>query len=156
MQNTDYEFTLPRGFVDEAGKLHNVGVMRLATTLDEIAPVIRCSSSSQRGLSGNIVACQGGHPFGRLLTRSGGAARAFIRCRLCVFARFVHSNQLWGWQFTSPESRFDRNRMSKLPRQIFTGFVHAELLAHLTDWSLSSRNVQQNQKHSLNWQKLGV
>ena len=36
---TEFEFTLPRGYVDEAGNLHRHGVMRLATALDEIAPL---------------------------------------------------------------------------------------------------------------------
>jgi hypothetical protein len=36
---TEFEFTLPRGFVDQAGNLHRTGVMRLATAMDEIAPL---------------------------------------------------------------------------------------------------------------------
>jgi len=35
---TEYSFTLPRGFVDEEGTLHKKGVMRLATAADEILP----------------------------------------------------------------------------------------------------------------------
>jgi hypothetical protein len=33
---TEYPFVLPRGYVDEYGKLHREGVMRLATARDEI------------------------------------------------------------------------------------------------------------------------
>lgn len=36
---TEFEFTLPRGYVDESGGLHRHGVMRLATAMDEIAPL---------------------------------------------------------------------------------------------------------------------
>lgn len=36
---TEYEFTLPRGYVDPEGNLHRQGVMRLATAMDEIAPM---------------------------------------------------------------------------------------------------------------------
>jgi hypothetical protein len=36
---TEYAFTLPRGFVDADGDLHREGVMRLATGADEIAPL---------------------------------------------------------------------------------------------------------------------
>jgi hypothetical protein len=36
---TEYAFTLPRGYVDEAGKLHREGTMRLATARDEIEPL---------------------------------------------------------------------------------------------------------------------
>lgn len=33
---TEYEFTLPRGYVDQEGGIHRRGIMRLATALDEI------------------------------------------------------------------------------------------------------------------------
>ena len=39
MFKTEYEFTLPKGYVDKDGKLHKKGVMRLATAKDEIAPL---------------------------------------------------------------------------------------------------------------------
>ena len=36
---TEYEFTLPKGYVDEAGTVHRTGTMRLATAGDEILPL---------------------------------------------------------------------------------------------------------------------
>jgi len=39
MFQTEFEFVLPRGFVDKEGNLHKKGVMRLATAKDEIAPL---------------------------------------------------------------------------------------------------------------------
>ena len=33
---TEYPFTLPRGYVDEHGRMHRDGVMRLATARDEL------------------------------------------------------------------------------------------------------------------------
>jgi hypothetical protein len=36
---TEHEFTLPMGYVDEAGTLHRDGKMRLATAADEILPM---------------------------------------------------------------------------------------------------------------------
>jgi hypothetical protein len=35
---TEFPFTLPRGYVDDAGVVHRDGVMRLATARDEILP----------------------------------------------------------------------------------------------------------------------
>jgi predicted nuclease of predicted toxin-antitoxin system len=35
---TEFEFTLPKGYVDPDGVLHKKGVMRLATAADEILP----------------------------------------------------------------------------------------------------------------------
>jgi len=36
---TEFNFTLPHGYVDGEGNLHREGAMRLATALDEIAPM---------------------------------------------------------------------------------------------------------------------
>jgi hypothetical protein len=36
---TEYDFTLPMGYVDEAGTLHKQGKMRLSTAADEILPI---------------------------------------------------------------------------------------------------------------------
>lgn len=36
---TEYEFTLPRGYMDSTGTLHKEGTMRLATAADEILPL---------------------------------------------------------------------------------------------------------------------
>jgi hypothetical protein len=36
---TEFEFTLPVGYVDREGNLHKKGTMRLATAMDEIAPL---------------------------------------------------------------------------------------------------------------------
>lgn len=38
MLRTEFPFTLPRGFVDDAGTVHREGAMRLATARDEIYP----------------------------------------------------------------------------------------------------------------------
>jgi hypothetical protein len=39
MFQTEYEFTLPLGYLDGEGNLHREGVMRLATAADEILPL---------------------------------------------------------------------------------------------------------------------
>ncbi|MCT4621766.1 MAG: phage tail assembly protein [Marinisporobacter sp.] len=39
MFQTEYEFELPKGFVDASGTVHKKGVMRLATAADEILPM---------------------------------------------------------------------------------------------------------------------
>jgi len=36
---TEFEFTLPKGYIDEEGNLHKHGLMRLATAADEILPM---------------------------------------------------------------------------------------------------------------------
>lgn len=39
MLQTEFEFVLPKGYVDAEGNLHKNGVMRLATAADEILPL---------------------------------------------------------------------------------------------------------------------
>lgn len=39
MFQTEFDFTLPKGYVDSNGNLHNKGIMRLATAADEILPL---------------------------------------------------------------------------------------------------------------------
>jgi hypothetical protein len=36
---TEYQFTLPKGFIDDNGVLHREGTMRIATAMDEIGPL---------------------------------------------------------------------------------------------------------------------
>lgn len=44
---TEFEFTLPRGYVDGDGRLHRQGVMRLAQARDEIEAVEHPSVQAQ-------------------------------------------------------------------------------------------------------------
>ena len=36
---TEFEFTLPKGYLDSESNLHRKGIMRLSTAIDEIAPL---------------------------------------------------------------------------------------------------------------------
>jgi len=39
MIQTEFEFTLPKGYIDSDGNLHRKGVMRLSRAIDEITPM---------------------------------------------------------------------------------------------------------------------
>lgn len=39
MLQTEFEFVLPKGYLDGENNLHRHGLMRLATTLDEVSPL---------------------------------------------------------------------------------------------------------------------
>ncbi len=39
MLQTEFSFTLPHGDIDAEGTLHSEGIMRMATAMDEIAPL---------------------------------------------------------------------------------------------------------------------
>lgn len=36
---TEFEFTLPKGYLDEQGNVHRQGMMRLSRAIDEIVPM---------------------------------------------------------------------------------------------------------------------
>ena len=36
---TEFEFTLPKGYLDAQGNMHRRGIMRLSTAMDEIVPL---------------------------------------------------------------------------------------------------------------------
>jgi hypothetical protein len=62
---TEIAFTLPRGYVDERGNVHNEGTMRLATARDEIEPLREVNvRENQAYLSILLLA--------RTITRIGG------------------------------------------------------------------------------------
>jgi hypothetical protein len=64
---TEYEFTLPKGYVDRDGTLHRQGVMRLATALDEITPMRDLRVKSNPAYLVIIL-------LSRVITRLGGIA----------------------------------------------------------------------------------
>lgn len=52
---TTYPFSLPHGYVDAHGSVHRDGVMRLATAMDEIAPLKEAKVQSNPGYLGVIL-----------------------------------------------------------------------------------------------------
>ena len=64
---SEVAFELPYGFTDDAGNLHREGVMRLATTLDEIAPLNDQRSQQNQAYLGIIL-------IASVLVRLGGFA----------------------------------------------------------------------------------
>ena len=61
---TEYQFTLPCGYVDEAGNLHRGGTMRLATALDEVQPLSDARVRANEAYVGILL-------LSRVLTRLG-------------------------------------------------------------------------------------
>lgn len=62
---TEFEFTLPKGYIDEEGTLHTKGLMRLATAADEILPQKDPRAQSNPAYLDIIL-------FSRVVTRLGG------------------------------------------------------------------------------------
>lgn len=66
---TEFDFVLPKGFVDADGRLHRVGRMRLATARDELEPLrdARITSAEDPYLTVLVLA--------RVVTRLGSVDR---------------------------------------------------------------------------------
>ena len=64
MFQTEFEFTLPKGFLDASGNLHRKGVMRLAKAIDEILPLRDPRVKSNPAYSTIII-------LSRVITRLG-------------------------------------------------------------------------------------
>ncbi|MGI8768257.1 MAG: hypothetical protein ACR2I1_04010 [Propionibacteriaceae bacterium] len=65
---TEYAFTLPKGFVDDGGTLHRTGVMRLACARDEIEP-LRDARVKENDAYATVIV------LSRVVTELGSVAR---------------------------------------------------------------------------------
>jgi hypothetical protein len=52
---TEFEFTLPKGYLDPDGNIHRKGVMRLSIAIDEIAPLRDARVKSNPGYATIII-----------------------------------------------------------------------------------------------------
>lgn len=68
---TEFEFVLPKGYVDTEGTLHRKGTMRLATAMDEIAPMRDARVRSNQAYLSIIL-------LSRVITRLGTLASTEI------------------------------------------------------------------------------
>ncbi len=64
MFQTEFEFTLPKGYLDTEGNLHRKGIMRLAKAMDEIVPLRDPRVKSNPAYSTVII-------LSRVITRLG-------------------------------------------------------------------------------------
>lgn len=76
---TEVEFTLPKGYLDEHGVLHRRGVMRLATAADEILPLRDPRVQQNQAYLAVIV-------LARVITKLGDLANIDTRVIEALFA----------------------------------------------------------------------
>lgn len=76
---TEYPFTLPKGYVDEEGTLHRSGVMRLACARDEIDPLRDSRVKENESYSSIIV-------LSRVVTELGTVQRITTKTIEGLFA----------------------------------------------------------------------
>jgi len=88
MLQTEFEFTLPKGYLDADGNLHRKGVMRLARAMDEIVPMRDPRVKSNPAYATVII-------LSRVITRLGAldevtpaVVEDFFACDLSYLQKF--------------------------------------------------------------------
>ncbi|MBM0744553.1 hypothetical protein JOY44_23585 [Phormidium sp. CLA17] len=88
MLQTEFEFTLPKGYLDEAGNLHRKGVMRLATAIDEIVPLRDPRVRSNPAYATVIILSRVITKLGALEEISPQVVEGFFACDLSYLQKF--------------------------------------------------------------------
>ena len=85
---TEFEFTLPKGYLDEAGNVHRKGVMRLATAIDEIVPLRDPRVKSNPAYATVIILARVITKLGALEEISPQVVEGFFACDLSYLQKF--------------------------------------------------------------------
>ncbi|MDX2228486.1 MAG: hypothetical protein NW220_02530 [Leptolyngbyaceae cyanobacterium bins.349] len=88
MLQTEFEFTLPKGYLDEDGNLHRKGVMRLATAMDEIVPLRDPRVKSNPAYATVIILSRVITKLGALEDVSPHIVEGFFACDLSYLQKF--------------------------------------------------------------------
>lgn len=95
MLQTEFEFILPKGYLDEDGNLHRKGVMRLATAIDEIVPLRDPRVKSNPAYATVIILSRVIIKLGALEEVSPQVVEGFFACDLSYLQKFYrHINEL--------------------------------------------------------------
>lgn len=88
MLQTEFEFTLPKGYLDELGNLHRKGIMRLATAIDEIVPLRDPRVRSNPAYATVIILSRVITKLGALEEISPQVVEGFFACDLSYLQKF--------------------------------------------------------------------
>src|SRR4028119_2032436 len=88
MFQIEFEFTLPKGFLDADGNLHRKGVMRLAKAIDEILPLRDPRVRSNPAYATVIILSRVITRLGALEDVSPAIIEGFFACDLNYLQKF--------------------------------------------------------------------
>jgi hypothetical protein len=88
---TEFEFTLPLGYVDPEGNLHRNGVMRLATAMDEIAPLRDMRVQGNQAYLVIILLSRVIKKLGTITTINTGMIEKLFAADLAYLQEFYHT-----------------------------------------------------------------
>jgi len=95
MLQTEFEFTLPKGYLDSDGNLHRKGVMRLSRAMDEIVPMRDPRVKSNPAYATVIILARVITRLGALEEVSPAIVEGFFACDLNYLQQFYrHINEL--------------------------------------------------------------
>ena len=100
---TEFEFELPKGYVDQNGEVHKKGVMRLATAADEILPLRDPKVQQNSGYLTIIL-------LSRVITKLGTLSN--------VNTRVIEG--LFTMDLAYPQDMYQRINMSEMPHYELT------------------------------------
>ena len=96
MLQTEYEFTLPYGYVDGEGTMHRHGIMRLCTALDEVAAMQDARVRLNQAYLSILLLAQVVTRLGGDHGPGAGGDRTALFIRLCLSPGSVRSDQRSG------------------------------------------------------------
>jgi hypothetical protein len=99
---TEFEFTLPKGYLDPDGNLHRKGVMRLSTAIDEISPLRDPRVKSNPGYATIIILARVINCLGALDEITPSIVENFFTQDLNYLQDFYR--QINGWEEDNPAS----------------------------------------------------
>jgi len=88
MLQTEFEFTLHKGYLDEDGNLHRIGVMRLSRAMDEIVPMRDPRVKSNPAYATVIILSRVITRLGALEEVSPTVVEGFFACDLSYLQKF--------------------------------------------------------------------
>jgi hypothetical protein len=92
---TEFEFTLPKGYLDSDGTLHRKGVMRLSRAIDEIVPLKDPRVKNNPAYATVIILARVITRLGALDEVSPSIVEQFFTCDLNYLQQFYrHINDL--------------------------------------------------------------
>lgn len=95
MIQTEFEFILPKGFLDSDGNLYRKGVMRLSIAMDEIVPLRDPRVKSNPAYATVIILARVITKLGALDEVSPTVLENFFACDLSYLQKFYrHINEL--------------------------------------------------------------
>ncbi|BBD70149.1 hypothetical protein NIES4072_65140 [Nostoc commune NIES-4072] len=126
MFQTEFEFTLPKGYLDADGNLHRKGVMRLSKAIDEIVPLRDPRVKSNPAYATVVILARVIIRLGALEEVNTAVIEGLFACDLNYLQRFYRQiNELDGGDEVSPNNaKLPSEQVSEFSRYVETSTLN--------------------------------